>query len=495
MRVSLTQIGFGTLSAIVVLACAGRARAQFEGEFATTLEVDASYVTGVNGATDIAFHSDGRAVVTQKNGQIAIRRTDGTKNVLSGTFSDVDTNSEKGLLGVVSDPATNTFYFYVSNGPDGDKHRVYRGTLGSDDTLTIDTANPVVAESRGVGPGLEGPANHDGGGLFIHEGHLYVGVGDTGANSTPPTNKYSSCLNKPNGKILRVNLDGSIPSDNPLRGVASVTSCTGTGAAFETAAPDERIFAWGFRNPWRFWVDARTDLMWIGDVGETTREEISVGGGDQHYGYPFNEGTEEWGMVGGLDCTTGFSPARPCTAPVHDYDNGSVGSSVTGGLIPQGCGWTNAFGNRTLYIFADYGSNWINGLEVTADRRGVVSSTAIEMGNFSGGGPVSFRMGPDDAVYLVLNSAGAVYKISPAEQTGPDCGASGSGGTGGAGGSGGSAGAATGGSTGAAGGEADDGCGCRVVGRAPRSLSALALLGLLGGALVRRRRSRLSGAG
>jgi len=485
MRVSLTQVCIGALSAMVVLADEGQALAQFEGDFATTLDVDTGYVTGVNGATDIAFHSDGRAVITQKSGQIAIRRTDGTKNVLSGTFEDVDTGSEKGLLGVVSDPATNTFYFYVSNGTSNeDKHRVYRGTLNADDTLTVDTDNPVVAASVGVGPGLEGPANHDGGGLFIHERHLYVGVGDTGANATPPTNKYSSCLNKPNGKILRVNLDGTIPGDNPLVGVSTVTSCTSTGSDFQTAAPDERIYAWGFRNPWRLWVDPRTDLMWIGDVGETTREEISVGGGDQHYGYPFVEGAQNWGMVDGLDCTTGFSPARTCTAPVHDYDNSSVGSSVTGGLIPEGCGWTNALGNRLLYMFADYGANWIHGLEVKPDRTGVVSSTAIVMGNFTASGPVSFRMGPQASVYLVLYAAGAVYRISPAEQSGPDCGASGSGGAGGSAG-----GPATGGSAGAAGGQADDdGCGCRLAGRAARPLSVLALLGLLGAALQRRRR-------
>ena len=83
-----------------------------------------------------------------------------------------------------------------------------------------------------------------------------------------------------------------------------VSACTSTNGAWTMAAPDQRIFAWGFRNPWRFWIDPVTELLWIGDVGETTREEISVGTGNQHYGYPFNEGTTAWGDVDAAICST-----------------------------------------------------------------------------------------------------------------------------------------------------------------------------------------------
>ena len=121
-------------------------------------------------------------------------------------------------------------------------HRVYRAVLGSNDAFTVDPS-PIVGLARGVGAGLQGPANHDGGGMVIHGGKLYVGVGDTGLNRTPPNNKYASCLDKGNGKILRVNLDGSVPADNPLVGVASVTACATQLGAWSTAAPDPRIDA------------------------------------------------------------------------------------------------------------------------------------------------------------------------------------------------------------------------------------------------------------
>ncbi|HEX6274813.1 MAG TPA: PQQ-dependent sugar dehydrogenase [Polyangiaceae bacterium] len=488
----------------------GVAHAQLAAAFADAVTVDTEYLTGANSATDIAFSADGRAVVTLKGGTIVVRRADGTKNMQMGVFGNVDTQSEKGLLGVVADPGVatnNTFYFYVSNGSNAnDKHRVYRGVLSANDTFTIDMADPVIAEMNGVGPGLRGPANHDGGGLFIHEGQLYVGVGDTGANATPPTNKFSSCLNLGNGKILRVNLDGSVPTDNPLVGESMVTSCTSTGGDWGTAAPDTRVYAWGFRNPWRFWVDPHTGLMWIGDVGETTREEISVGRGNQHYGYPFNEGTREYGELDGKDCMTGFAPGRECTPPVYDYGRADGANCVIGGLIPEGCGWTNAFDGKLYYLFADHGARWVRALEVRPDRTGVVSTTAVEFGTF-GNGPASFRQGPDGAFYLVHDGAGAVYRFAPTNLSGPDCmggmgGAGGTGGSGGAGATGGSSGgggvgvtggSATGGSSGAAGrggtsagngdagagGGSDDdgGCGCRVAGRSLQPF-AFALLAL-----------------
>jgi len=415
------------LTLVFVVHCHRTAKARFAGPFARTLVEDPAYVADASNATDIAFHSDGRAVITRKTGEITIRRVSGELVERRGTFPNLDTGSEKGLLGVFADPGVaenDTFYFYASNGPTEDRHRVYKGVLNDDDTLSVDLDRPIVGASRGTGPGLEGPANHDGGGLFIHENHLYVGVGDTGANAEPPTNKYSSCLNKGNGKILRVKLDGSVPDDNPLVAEEKVTSCTSTGSAWGTAAPDDRVFAWGLRNPWRFWIDPVTSLLWIGDVGETEREEISVGSSAMHFGYPFHEGNLDQSMAGGslrLDktCDQDFQPSRPCTAPVHDYPR-NIGTSVTGGLIPTGCGWSNAFGGKTYYLFGDYAKNWLHALEVRADHQGVVSPTALDFAEVFGG-PASIRQGVDGAVYVVYYGSGTVSRIAPSAMTGPDC--------------------------------------------------------------------------
>ncbi|MDX2052898.1 MAG: PQQ-dependent sugar dehydrogenase [Polyangiaceae bacterium] len=532
--------GLVALGALTGTMMAGQARADLTPAFQAKLTVDTEYATGVSGATDIAFAADGRALITLKSGNVSLRTLDGLKTTISGKFGNVDTGSEKGLLGIVADPnVADTFYFYVSNGPsNSDKHHVYKGTLSGAGELTVDLANPIVGGSVQGGPGLEGPQNHDGGGLAIYNGKLYVSVGDTGANASPPQNKYGSCLNKPNGKILRVNLDGSIPTDNPLFNETMVTSCPNPTGSFGTAAPDKRIFAWGMRNPWRFWIDPKTGLMWIGDVGEGTREEISVGGGNQHYGYPFIEGNYDWTQNGqnfGVSCNT-ITPGRPCTAPVYDYvhagntpndQQNPNRASVTGGLIPEGCGWSNVFDGKANYVFADYNAGWMRALEVNAARDGVTNAAnPTAFGTFNSG-PVSFRMGPEDSLYVVFVNVGAVYKFTPKDRTGPDCGAPmpGSGGSGGvlngsggvpsasggsgnpaptsggakaasggakASGVGGASSAAGGGAPKGEGGSVKDGCGCRVGGVRGNALIALgAVLSLLGAFGLRRRQGKV----
>ncbi|HWP08852.1 MAG TPA: PQQ-dependent sugar dehydrogenase [Polyangiaceae bacterium] len=486
MRARALTRPLGLLTLLFCLHCSRGAKAKLSAPFDQTLVEDQAWVTDASNATDVAFHADGRAVITRKSGEITIRHADGSLVEITGKFPKLDTSSEKGLLGVVADPgvATNdTFYFYASDGPSDDRHRVYKGVLHDDDTLTIDLDNPIVGAARGVGPGLEGPANHDGGGLFIYKNQLYVGVGDTGANAEPPTNKYSSCLNKGNGKILRVNLDGSVPNDNPLASEDMVTACDSTGADWETAAPDRRVFAWGLRNPWRFFIDPKTSLLWIGDVGETQREEISVGSSGMHFGYPFIEGNLDQSMANGdlrLDmmCDEGFVPPRPCTAPVYDYGH-DEGQSVTGGVIPSGCGWSNAFGGKTYYLFADYGQNWMRALEVSPDHKGVVSAKPADFGKLSGG-LASIRQGPDGAVYVVHYGSGTLTRIAPLALTGADCSGSGTGGTNAAAGND----------------DSSSGCGCRTARDEPAGTIAAALgFGALalGAFRVGRRRSRGAG--
>lgn len=390
--------------------------------FNDKVTVDSAFVTGAAAPTDIAFTADGRAIITQKGGELLVRRADGALLTLAYPFGgSLDTSSEKGVLGVVADPqvATNSrFYFYVSNGPSSDKHRVYRATLTPTNTLVVD-AGPVVAASRGVGPGLEGPANHDGGGLSIHNNQLYISVGDTGANASPPVNKYGSCLNKGNGKILRVNLDGSVPADNPLVGVASVTACDSPTGPWLTAAPDRRIFAWGFRNPWRFWVDPQTGRLWIGDVGEITEEEVSIGGGDQHYGYPFVEGARAWGNVEGKNCNLGMTPSRPCSAPAYSYPR-FVGTTVTGGLVLDTPAWLGVFG-AAHYVVGDSSASWLRILPVNNARTGFSSNVPVDFATFAGGAPVSIRQGPDDSLYVVYLGFGAVYRFTPTTAACPSC--------------------------------------------------------------------------
>ena len=437
------------------------AEAQLEaGDPAKLFELEA-WAQDVPEVTDLAFLSDGRAVITGKGGDIVVV-TAGGKVQKKGQSIAVDKDSEKGLLGVVRDDQ-DRLYFYASAGPsNADKHKVFRATIDPSGTIKVDTSKSII------GNGLEGPANHDGGGMVIHKGQLYVGVGDTGANASPPQNKYGTCLNKGNGKILRVNLDGSIPDDNPLTKLSQVTGCASTGAAFAMMPPDKRIYAWGLRNPWRFWIDPKTDLLWIGDVGELTQEEITVGGKGAHHGWPFNEGTHKHGALGGLADCKAVTPSSACVAPQHGYPR-SDGTSVTGGLIPTaGCGW-GAYENR--YFFGDWGTGAIWTLDVKADRSGAVASSRKAFANV--GQAVTFRMGPDGAMYIGSHAWGTVQRLAP--KSIPASCKSGAGGaaapardsgtgTGTDGGKGAPAAPSKGGNKGGSAAAASDGCDCALVG-------------------------------
>ena len=509
--------------AIVVLGCLAQdATAQLaEGNPTANFNMT-DWVTGVNNATDIEFMPDGRGIITRRAGQLVVVDKDGMfiKNPTMPTFTGVDSTSEKGVLGVVRDENDN-LYFYVSNGPStADKHRVYKGTIAADSTITVDPANPIVTG------GLEGPANHDGGGMIIYKGQLYIGVGDTGANNTPPVNKYGACLNKPNGKILRVNLDGSIPSDNPLSNLTAVTGCMIRNMGnYEMLPPDKRIYAWGFRNPWRFWIDPRTDLLWVGDVGEATQEEITVGGKGSHHGWPFVEGTVDYPMaLGGIDDCMQMTPATACVAPQDTYGHtafmGRNAASVTGGLSPRtGCGWGD-YENK--YFFGDYNRGQIWTLDFKPDRSGAVPGSRALFATLGRDSVVSFKNGPDGGMYLVSNSQGSVTRIVPKSvptacapamtTTPPDAGgaggtpgtggSSGAGGMAGGSGTGGSAGAGTGGSAGAGtGGNAgtgtappppseSGGCSCSLSGRSSGALAVGMVLFVAATIILRRRRRR-----
>ena len=389
-----------------------------------------TYVSGLGQLTDFRFLPDGRVVMTEKTGAVKVRRTDGSV-VTAGSFN-VDSNSEKGLLGVEVDPqfATNTFlYFYASDGPTtANKHRVQKVRLNPDNTLqctgSCSTAQATVTVLL---QNLQGPANHDGGGLAIGpDGKLYVGAGDTGANSgVPPggniTNYIATCLTTANGKVLRINLDGTIPSDNPLAAPGTkVPACNGSpGSAPDpsnvTGTPRTEIWSWGFRNPFRLWFDAQTGRLWVGDVGEVSYEEVDLVGRGQHYGWPFREGAfgypvtrcDNLGANGsGADCV---EPAYFCEHAGAAGNNDGSCQSITGGIFVDSPSWPAPYRGR--YFFGDNANGNVWTLTPNAARDGFVASPRSDFGT-GFGTPIRFLVGPDGNLY-VGDVGGDIVVISP----------------------------------------------------------------------------------
>ena len=437
-RVSLGLVGSVVLG---ISALSGNALADnlADGLPSQLLAMDDTFVIGqgLSLPTSFAFLPDGRMIITEKGGRFLIRQDDGTLTV-AGNFP-VDDGSEKGLLNALLHPdfaANRLLIFYYSRdgnqgGSNADRHRVVTVPLGEDDTLDRGQEQILVR-------GLEGPANHDGGAMAIGpDGKLYIGVGDTGCNANvsppdpsrrdqqdvrgrSPRNYYGTCLTKANGKILRVNLDGTIPADNPLVGVAQVTACGPnprcTGGAEEdiantgTGAPREDIWAWGFRNPWRFWFDKQTGNLWVGDVGENAREELTVipqSGIGKHYGWPWREGFDGYPQN---QCAAVTPNVGDCVDPNFACEHNQC-ESITGGLIVDSCEWPEEFRGKFFFGDSENGRLWT--VQPTEDRNDIVQDSQLDLGS-SNNPVVHFGFGPDNALYYAsLGGQSRIVRIAP----------------------------------------------------------------------------------
>src|SRR5207248_1185562 len=217
--------------------------------------------------TAMAFAPDGRLFVCQQNGQLRVIKNG---SLLGTTFVTltVDSSGERGLLGIAFDPnfATNHYlYVYYTVATSPIHNRVSRFTAAGD--TAAPGSHAVILELNN----LSSATNHNGGAIhFGPDGKLYIAVGENanGANSQTLSNLL--------GKMLRINSDGSIPTDNPFYNTA-----TGSNRA---------IWALGLRNPFTFAFQPGTGRMFINDVGESTYEEINDGIAGSNYGWPITEG-------------------------------------------------------------------------------------------------------------------------------------------------------------------------------------------------------------
>jgi glucose/arabinose dehydrogenase len=240
-----------------------------------------------------------------------------------------DPGLEEGLLGFAFSPR------YQSDG------RVYVYYSAGDPRRSVisrfDVSGGVMdlASERVVMEVTQPYENHNGGQLaFGPDGMLYVALGDGGWGGDPHGNGQN--LGELLGSILRIDVSGdtyTVPDDNPFVGQA--------GARGE-------IWAYGFRNPWRFSFDRDTGDLWAGDVGQNQWEEVDLVVGGGNYGWNIMEAFECYGAA---QCDQGG-----LRAPRAAYGHGD-GCSVTGGYVYRGSALPELVG---WYIYGDYcsGNIW-----------------------------------------------------------------------------------------------------------------------------------------
>lgn len=341
---------------------------------ATTLPTgltDTPVASGLSSPTAMAFAPDGRIFVTEQGGSVRVIKNG---SLLATPFLTVtvDSSGERGLLGVAFDPnfaSTHYVYVYYTATTPAVHNRVSRFTANGD--VAVGASEAVILELNN----LSSATNHNGGAIhFGLDGKLYIGVGDnaTGANAQTLSNLL--------GKMLRINSDGTIPSDNPFYGTAS--------------GQNRAIWALGLRNPFSFSVQPGTGRIFINDVGQSTWEEINDGIAGSNYGWPVTEGPT----------------ADPnYRSPLYAYGHGSTsttGCAITGGAFynPAAPQFPSTY--TGTYFFADFCSGWIQRYDPAAH-----TTTGFASGIAS---PVDLQVAPNGRLYYLARGSSSVGFISDA---------------------------------------------------------------------------------
>jgi glucose/arabinose dehydrogenase len=347
-----------------------------------------------------AGDGSGRLFIVEKPGRILIYQNG---QVLATPFLDIrtrveDGGNEQGLLSVAFHPdfATNRrFFVYYTSDDDGGSVKIAEYHASAANPNLADTSEREILHIQH--PSFQ---NHNGGLLkFGPDGYLYAGIGDGGGAGDPgPPPGNGQNTNVLLGKILRIDVDSSsaedygIPPGNPF--------ASGAGGRPE-------IYAFGFRNPWRYSFDRETGDLWVGDVGQNTFEEVDVVTVGGNYG---------WNRMEGFHC---FSPSTGCQTPdlllpIFEYShNGSNGvssgvCSITGGYVYRGSQIPSLVGT---YLFADYcgGTGTLYGI-----HNGDTTATSFPTG-VSGEPVTSFGEDQSGELYVVTDSVfgghGRVYKV------------------------------------------------------------------------------------
>jgi len=270
-----------------------------------------------------------------------------TSTVFADLRDRVTAGGERGLLGLAFHPrfpADPRVFVSYTTGAGSLVSRI-SAFRSNDGGVTLDTSTEQVLIS------VDQPeSNHNGGNIaFGPDGLLYIGFGDGGGGGdSHGAIGNGQQLGTLLGKILRIDVDATpatgakyvIPSTNPF---PTGALCDAHGVATGGARCAE-IYAYGFRNPWRFSFDRQGGALWVADVGEGTWEEIdrvTLGG---NYGWRCREGAHAFnGNCGG---------ATNLVDPVAEYSH-TVGSSITGGFVYRGSAHPTLVGR---YVFGDFGS-------------------------------------------------------------------------------------------------------------------------------------------
>jgi glucose/arabinose dehydrogenase len=373
----------------------------------TGFVVDTLVTSGLTAPNDFCFLPDGRMLIANRPGNVTIWVNGQTATV--GTVPGVELfGPERSLVSICPDPgfATNGYiYVWYPSTADSFMHLerfTCTGTLVSPTSTNL----AFAAASRHVV--LLTPDNildHNGGTLrFGPDGCLYLSMGDDVQSC------QAQVLSVLRGKLVRLDVSGLPPGGSTTAPTAAQLD-PGDNPLSGAADASRLVIAYGLRNPFRLTIDPATNNLYIGDVGQTTMEELDEyvhpGTGPLplvNYGWPWREGTSA-----GAGCT---GTAPPSQNPIAAVAYSSGWNAIIGGPVYRNVGGPYDFGPayEGTAFYADYGSGRVRRLVNSSGTWGFAPAVpgqpnAADWATGCNYG-TSYQVGPDGALYVIQHPTG-----------------------------------------------------------------------------------------
>jgi glucose/arabinose dehydrogenase len=349
-------------------------------------------ITGLDYPVALDIAPDDRMFLTLKGGgndpaanaKVEVYNGNGTLQAILWDFTDsAEIYFERGVLGVELDPDFNTnhyVYVFYNHKITTSRIRVVRFTesngVGSNPTIIFDLADPYTA------------GNHTGGNIhFGPDGKLYISIGDRAT-----TSNSQDITNNPFGKFLRLNADGTIPTDNPFYDDGN-----------PAVGNDDRIWSYGHRNAFDFTFSSLNDSMYSAENGWNTWDEVNIIHKGGNYGWPTCEGFYNY------NSTTTLCSMSSSVLPMEDW----AGPPAVTGIVLYDHTLMPEFSNHLLVV--DYNNGNITDFTLNAlPASDVVTSTASVSSTSTA--LIDITVGNEGCLYLVdggYTTNGRVRRMCP----------------------------------------------------------------------------------
>lgn len=333
---------------------------------------------GLQNVWSMAFLPDGRMLVTERPGRMRIVSPDGKVGAPLAGLPAIVAQGQGGLLDVVLAPdfatSKRVYFSYSEPGEGGNSTAVSHATLTDsklENVTRVFSQKPKIDSSAHFGSRL----------VWAPDGTLFITLGDRYSEKDK-----AQTLDNHQGKVVRINADGTVPSDNPY---------------VKTAGALPEIWSFGHRNVQGAAINPLTKKLWTGEHGPQGGDELNIDEAAKNYGWPVITYGENYGggKIGEGTHKEGMEQ------PLYKW----VPSIATAGFIfytgdkfPQ---WKNnillaSLREQTLVRLT------LDGDKVTSEERLLKK----ELGQRYR----SVIQGPDGLVYLVTDeSKGKILQLSP----------------------------------------------------------------------------------